>query len=177
MYKTKSRHTELALKVIELTVKNKNLSTIRTAEIPDELREQLACFVSIHLKNGKLRGCIGTIQPRTDNLYQEIITNAISAATNDSRFNEVSPEELEDLEVSVDVLSKPWLIENERELDPKKLGVIVTDGQFSRGVLLPNIEGVDSAEQQLNIAKRKASLSHIDNNSLQIYAFTSTRYY
>jgi AMMECR1 domain-containing protein len=110
-------------------------------------------------------------------LYFEIISNAISAATNDSRFSPVRAEELESLTVSVDVLGKPELVKNLNELDPLTLGVIVSDGAFSRGVLLPNLEGVDTVEKQLSIAKRKAGLQNYSNGQLKIYSFTSTRYH
>jgi uncharacterized protein len=177
MYQTKSPHTKLVLSVIAATVKKQSLHDIKSLKIPEELSVKLACFVSIHLMDGSLRGCIGTIEPREENLYQEIIHNAISACTQDSRFTPVREDELENLTVSVDVLGKPYLIESIIELDPIKLGVIVSDGAYRRGVLLPNLETVDTVEKQLNIAKRKAGLQNMDNGALQIFAFTSTRYH
>jgi len=177
MYLAKSAHTQLALKAIENTVNKQSVDDLKLKEVPQELIEQLACFVSIHLNDGSLRGCIGTLQPREKNLYLEIISNAVSASTRDSRFSAIEPVELELLEVSVDVLSKPWLIDDLNELNPKKLGVIVTDGAYSRGVLLPDIEGVNSVKKQLSIAQRKAGLANIDLAILKVYAFTSTRFY
>lgn len=177
MYQAKSEHTRTALKTIELTVKKEGIGLLKSKEIPEELSEQLACFVSIHLADGSLRGCIGTLHPKEKNLYLEIISNAVSACTRDSRFPTIESSELELLEVSVDVLSKPWLINNFKELDPAKLGVIVTDGSFLRGVLLPDIEGIDSVDKQLSIAQRKAGLADKDLELLKVYAFTSTRFY
>lgn len=177
MYTPQSPYTSLALEVITHTVKNIDLKTIRSKTVPEEMKEQAACFVSIHKNDGSLRGCIGTIYPREKNLYLEIIGNAVSAATKDSRFDPIEPLELEQLEVSVDVLSKPELIKNIDELDPEKFGIIVSDGKFSRGVLLPHLEGVTTVEKQLFIAKRKAGLGKVANESLEIYKFSSTRYY
>ena len=131
-----------------------------------ELREDLPAemlsgragvFVSLH-KDGMLRGCIGTIQAVKRNIAEEIVENGISAAAKDPRFSPVRPEELEALEISVDVLGKPEKIRSKEELDVKRYGVIVTKG-FRRGLLLPNLDGVDTVEQQLSIALRKAGLS------------------
>ncbi len=117
------------------------------------------CFVCLKTLDGELRGCIGTVEPVKDTLAQEIIANAISAATTDPRFDSVREEELKDLVYSVDVLSpaEPATIE---DLDPKIYGVIVeSEDESRRGLLLPDIPGVDTVEQQLEIAKRKAGIT------------------
>ena len=123
------------------------------------LAARAPCFVCLKTRDGELRGCIGTIEPAKDTLAQEIVANAISAATNDPRFNSVRDSELADLVYSVDVLmpAEPTLMES---LDPAIYGVIVEDESESRrGLLLPDIPGVDTAEQQVDIAKRKAGIS------------------
>ena len=120
-------------------------------------RRRAGVFVSLH-KDGMLRGCIGTIQAVKRNIAEEIVENGISAAAKDPRFSPVRPEELEALEISVDVLGKPEKIRSKEELDVKRYGVIVTKG-FRRGLLLPNLDGVDTVQQQLSIALRKAGLS------------------
>ena len=123
-----------------------------------ELTERRAgAFVSIH-KEGRLRGCIGTIGPVCDKLADEIIVNAISASTRDPRFSPITRDELLSLEINVDVLSETEPIDSEDELDVKRYGVIVTKGG-KRGLLLPNLDGVDTVEEQLAIAKKKAGLS------------------
>ena len=127
------------------------------ADLPREMLEQQAgAFVSLH-KEGQLRGCIGTIGPVQDNVALEIIENAISASTRDPRFSPVRPEEVDALEISVDVLGETEEIASPDELDVKRYGVIVTKGR-KRGLLLPNLDGVDTVEEQLSIAKRKAGL-------------------
>lgn len=177
MYKAKTSFAKHALDTITAYVKTKNTDELRRNEVPVEFNEKLACFVSIHNKDESLRGCIGTIEPKEDNLWLEIISNAVSACSRDSRFSPVEPKELEQIEVSVDVLSKPEKVEDLDKLNPKKYGVIVTDGNYMRGVLLPDIEGVDTVKEQIRIAKRKAGLADVENEFLKIYSFTSTRYH
>jgi hypothetical protein len=144
------------------------------SRIPEVFQKKAGTFVSLH-KKGKLRGCIGTYLPTQDNLANEIIKNAISAATQDPRFPPVDTSEIRDLEISVDVLSKPEPVKSQRELDPKKYGVIVSKG-WQRGLLLPDLEGVDTVEQQLEIAKQKAGLGGTSVEQLEIQRFTVTRY-
>ena len=125
--------------------------------LPAELTQRRAgAFVSIH-KHGQLRGCIGTIAPTRESLAEEIIHNAISASTRDPRFYPVTPDELDDLEINVDVLGEPEEIRSEAELDVKRYGVIVSNG-LRRGLLLPDLEGVDTVAQQVAIARQKAGI-------------------
>ena len=134
-----------------------------TEDLPEEmLQNRAGVFVSLH-KDGRLRGCIGTIQAVRKNIAEEIVENAISAATRDPRFAPVRPDELETLEISVDVLGEPEKIRSKDELDVKRYGVIVTKG-FRRGLLLPNLDGVESVDEQLSIALRKAGLSEREKN-------------
>lgn len=124
------------------------------------LGERAPCFVSLKTVDGELRGCIGTIEPVKDTLAEEIVANAISAATTDPRFDPVREEELANLVYSVDVLfpAEPAALE---DLDPKTYGVIVEDeSEARRGLLLPDIPGIDTGEQQVEIAKRKAGIPH-----------------
>lgn len=134
-----------------------------TEDLPAEmLKDRAGVFVSLH-KDGKLRGCIGTIQPVRKNIAEEIVENGISASTRDPRFSPVRPDELEALEISVDVLGEPEKIRSKEELDVKRYGVIVTKG-FRKGLLLPNLDGVDTVDEQLSIALRKAGLSEREKN-------------
>ncbi len=127
-------------------------------DLPSEIRLQRAgAFVSIH-KNGDLRGCIGTISATRDNLAEEIIENAVSAATRDPRFPAIDMSELPELEISVDVLGHAEEISSIDDLDVKRYGVIVTKGG-RRGLLLPNLDGVDTPEYQVHIAKMKAGIA------------------
>lgn len=129
---------------------------------PPEIRGQAGAFVSIK-KNGNLRGCIGTVEAIMSNVGKEIIMNAISAATRDPRFPPVTEDELGTLTYSVDILKEPERISGLHELDPQRYGVIVSKGK-RRGLLLPNLEGIHTPEEQVAIAKRKAGISPADRD-------------
>ncbi len=130
-------------------------------DLPREFKKQAGTFVSLKDKYGNLRGCIGTIEPQRRSLAEEIIFNAISSAVRDPRFSPVKADELDDLRISVDVLGEPEDIKDISELDPKKYGVIVTRSG-RKGLLLPDLEGVDTPEKQVEIAKRKAGIVQED---------------
>lgn len=124
----------------------------------DVWQEKRACFVSLkNRRDGSLRGCIGTLEPTCPSLGEEVLQNAVSSATRDPRFEPLTLRELPGVAISVDVLSEPEAIPGPEYLDPRKYGVIVEKGD-RRGVLLPDLEGVETVEQQLNIASRKAGL-------------------
>ena len=129
----------------------------RPEGLPAELTARKAgAFVTLH-KEGNLRGCIGTIFPVQKSLAEEIIHNAVSAAFRDPRFEPVREEELPLITCSVDVLEAPEPIRSEKELDVKEYGVIVSSGG-RRGLLLPNLEGIDTVAEQVAIARRKAGI-------------------
>ena len=139
--------------------------------IPDGLPEEMlinraGAFVSIH-KNGDLRGCIGTICPTTANVASEIINNAISASTRDPRFLPITEEEFPSLEINVDVLGEAEDIDSMDKLDVKRYGVIVSTSDGRRGLLLPDLEGVDTVEYQVAIAMRKGGIMPGENYHLQ----------
>ena len=144
----------------------------KPTDLPKELsKEKGGVFVSLK-KFNNLRGCIGTYLPTTDSIAEEIIKNSVQAATHDPRFPRLTEDELNDIEISVDVLTRPHKTTKE-ELDPKEYGVIVTQGH-KRGLLLPNLEGVDTVDYQLQIACEKAGIS--PNEEYEIERFQVTRY-
>jgi AmmeMemoRadiSam system protein A len=162
---------ELARRSVEEFVRTgSNIPTPK--ELSPEMKEKAGVFICIK-KKGDLRGCLGTFMPCTENVADEIIKNAIAAATTDPRFEPVNEEELGDLEYTVDVLSSPEKISDLSELDPKKYGVIVVHGS-RKGLLLPNLDGVDSVEEQLRIAKMKAWINPDDK--VEIFRFMVIRY-
>lgn len=123
-------------------------------------------FVSLK-KHGDLRGCIGTFMPVEKDIASEIVRNAVAASTEDPRFEPVDESELGEITYSVDVLSPPEPVRNPAELDPRRYGVIVSKGQ-RRGLLLPDLEGVDTVEKQIEIAMMKAGLvPSVDEVSIQ----------
>ena len=133
-----------------------------------------ACFVSIKTLTGSLRGCIGTILPTQSGLDLEIIGNAVVASTRDPRFPPMTSPELKEVTFSVDVLSLPEPVSDRGQLDPSVWGVIVSQG-MRRGVLLPDLEGVDTVEEQLGIAARKAGIGKLDSG-VTIERFRVDRY-
>lgn len=155
----------LARETIEQYVRSKEV--LRCPDtLPEEMRKRRAgVFVSLK-KDGRLRGCIGTIQAVQASLAEEIIYNAVSACSKDPRFEPVSQEELEHLTIHVDVLGDTERINSPKELDVKRYGVIVTSG-YRRGLLLPNLEGVDTVEEQIAIARQKAGIGGTEEVELE----------
>jgi len=149
-------YQELARQSLEHTMRNNGKLSI-PQNLPTGMTQRKAgVFVSLH-KNGQLRGCIGTIAPTTENIAHEIIQNAVSAGLSDLRFDAVTPEELPHINYKVDVLSEAEPIPDASHLDVKRYGVIVSAG-MQRGLLLPNLDGIDSVEQQITIASQKAGI-------------------
>jgi AmmeMemoRadiSam system protein A len=143
-------------------------------DAPAELLRPAATFVSLK-KDGRLRGCIGTVQPTQGTAAEEILYNAISAATRDPRFPPLTPGELAGLAVSVDILTPAEPVDGPRQLDPRRYGVIVRRGPHS-GLLLPDLEGVDTVEEQLDIACRKAGIDP-GAPGIELYRFEVVRYH
>lgn len=164
----------LARRAVESYVRGEPIPRPEAADSALLLAQPAACFVSIKTDDGELRGCVGTVEPARTSLAEELIANAVSAATRDPRFPPVSAEELPRLRYSVDVLSEPEPAQFE-DLDPKNFGVIVEDEAGTRrGLLLPDIEGVETKEQQVQIAARKAGIS--PRESVRLYRFRVRRF-
>ncbi|CCJ33272.1 AmmeMemoRadiSam system protein A [Caloramator australicus] len=157
-------YVKLARESLEYYIKKQKYIKIPNYVTDEMLNEKRGVFVSIY-KNGELRGCIGTIYPLTNSIAEEIIRNSIESGTNDPRFYPVEEDELDELEYSVDVLMPPESATKD-DLDPKRYGVIVRRGTRA-GLLLPNLEGVDTVEMQLQIALKKAGISPDENYSIE----------
>jgi len=150
---------ELARRAVEAAARTRR----QLAVVPEDLAGLIetgphACFVSLHDEHGRLRGCIGTLEPNEATLGREVLRNAYSAARQDHRFRPLTAEELAGLQVKVDVLSPLESIPGPEQLDPSRYGVVVATQDGRRGVLLPDLEGVDRIDQQLEIARRKAGI-------------------
>ena len=169
-----ARPVELARRAVETLVRDGRVLDVPPVSDDSLLGQRSACFVSIKTDEGDLRGCIGTVEAVRANLAEELIHNAISAATHDPRFLPVEAIELPHLRYSVDVLSPPEPARFE-ELNPKTFGLIVEDELGRRrGLLLPDLEGVESAEEQLQIAARKAGI--FPGADVKLYRFRVRRY-
>jgi len=162
--------TKLAKDTVESYVRKNELP--QPKELTPEMKEQAGVFVCIK-KRGRLRGCIGTFEPTKSNVAQETMANAISSATRDPRFPPVGTAELSDLSYSVDVLTSPVPVTSKEELDHRKYGIIVESGG-RRGLLLPDLEGVDSVEQQIDICRQKAGI--YSDEPVKLYKFEVKRY-
>lgn len=160
----------LAKLTVERSTTSGNVPAVTTP--PPDMAGQAGAFVSIH-KLGQLRGCIGTFHSTRRNLAEEVIYNAIASATRDPRFVPIEPDELTDLDYSVDVLSEPEPVPGPETLDPKRYGVIVEAG-WRRGLLLPDLEGVDTVEQQTDICRMKAGIGPTE--PVKLYRFEVRRH-
>lgn len=167
-------YVKLAKNAIETYIKTGKIIDIHK-DLPDDLYDvQKGIFVTIYSKNKgekALRGCIGTFAPTKDCIAKEIIDNAISSAVHDYRFNKVRIEELDDLEYEVSILESPEKISSIKSLNPSKYGVIVKSDDGRTGLLLPDIEGVDTAEYQISIACQKAGIDP-RSEKVHLYRFT-----
>ena len=167
-------YVRLARLSLETFVKTKTpLSELPKGLPSDMLERQAGAFVSLH-KNGQLRGCIGTIVPTRDSIALEIVQNAVSACSRDPRFSPVTVEELNELEYSVDVLGEPERVFSMNDLDVKRYGVIV-ESKGRRGLLLPDLDGVDTVEEQVKIAMRKGGIP--TSESINLWRFEVVRHH
>ncbi len=141
-------------------------------QFPD-LRRRAGVFVSLK-KRGELRGCIGTIEPAQANIALEIVENAIGAALRDPRFRPLEEGELLELAASVDILRPPERVLGMEELDVQRFGVIVRSG-IRRGLLLPDIEGIRSVDEQVAIARKKGGIG--EGDVIELYRFEVERYF
>jgi AmmeMemoRadiSam system protein A len=164
---------ELAKNTVERYVRERKVPAVQDENLTPEMRQRAGVFICLKVR-GMLRGCIGTFQPCEPNIAHEIVKNAISAATCDPRFSPVRTDELANLEYSVDVLSDPTPVADRKDLDPKRYGVIVQAGG-RRGLLLPDLEGVDSVDEQIRIAMQKAGIP--PGTPVELFRFEVKRYH
>jgi len=178
MYIPQTPYTLIAFETIKHYLQSGHIKNLKIPAIPSEFfKIRRGCFVSLHHMDEKLRGCIGTIEPQENNLVEEIKRNALAAAFHDRRFDPLSEIEFQNIKISVDVLTEPEAISSQDDLDPLIFGVIVSDGKYQKGVLLPSIPEIDTIQKQIRIVKRKAGLSDTDDRNLIFYRFTSNRYH
>ena len=167
-------YVALAKTTVETYIKTKKIPPLPD-NLPEEfLTRRAGVFVSIY--NGEdLRGCIGTYLPTEANLAEEIIGNSIAAATNDYRFSPITEKELPKLSYSVYILEKPREIKSLDELDPKKYGILIKSETGKSGLLLPDLEGIETAEEQLSSVCHKCGVK-LQNEKITISKFTATKY-
>jgi hypothetical protein len=164
---------KLAKDAVERYIREHTVLPVRDQDLTPELKERAGVFVCLKVR-GMLRGCIGTFEPAEKDVATETVRNAVSAATCDPRFPCVRAEELPEIEYSVDVLTPPEKVSGTADLDPKRYGVIVQAGR-RRGLLLPDLEGVDTVEYQVSIAMQKAGI--MPGTPVTLYRFEVKRYH
>ncbi len=163
---------QLARKTIEAHVREGRIMD-PPKELSPEMKERAGVFVSLH-RQGKLRGCIGTFAPTAENVANEVIRNAIESSSRDPRFPPLGEDELADLEISVDVLTDPIPVKSVKELDAKKYGVIVKAGP-RKGLLLPDLDGVNTPEEQIAICRKKAWIA--EDEPVELFKFEVRRFH
>lgn len=169
-------YTSLARASLEQYFSTKTLLPVPN-DLPEDFYRKAGVFVSWHTKDtDTLRGCIGTVEGAYDNIADEIIHNAIASATEDHRFPSITPKELTTLKCKVDVLSpfEPVSVPDE-ELDPRKFGIYIVSEQRKSGLLLPDLDGVNTIDEQLSITLQKAGIDP-SAERVTVYRFTVTRY-
>jgi AmmeMemoRadiSam system protein A len=164
----------LARSAIETYVVDR--AVIDAQEIAGLEPRRAGVFVSLHLPDGSLRGCIGTLEPTRPLIEEEIVRNAVSAATRDPRFYPLQKSELADLDISVDVLGEPEEVSGVQDLDPKIYGIIVQTADGRQALLLPDLEGVDTPEQQLRITAHKGGIDP-DTDKIRLFRFKVERHH
>jgi AmmeMemoRadiSam system protein A len=163
---------KLAKDTVELYIREGRILEVREDELGAEFKQRAGVFVCLKIR-GNLRGCIGTFQPTEPTIAHETVRNAVSAATCDPRFSCIRKDELDTIEYTVDVLTVPEKVADRTELDPRRFGVIVQAGT-RRGLLLPDLEGVDTADYQISIAMQKAGIP--SGTPVDLYRFEVKRY-
>jgi AmmeMemoRadiSam system protein A len=167
-------YTKLAKDTVESYIKTGKIPPLPSNLPKEMLTTKAGVFVSIH-KNKELRGCIGTYLPTQPNIAEEIISNAIAAATRDWRFPPISQKELKDLSYSVYILEEPREIRSLSELDPKKYGILIKSETGKSGLLLPDLDGIDTVEKQLSAVCHKCGINLSDEKVI-ICKFKAKRY-
>jgi len=162
---------KLAKDAVELYTREGRIYEVKEDNLPPELKERAGVFVCLKIR-GNLRGCIGTFQPTELTIAHETVRNAISAATSDPRFTRTRADELDSIEYTVDVLTPPEPVPDKSALDPRRYGVIVKSGG-KRGLLLPDLEGVDTVEHQVGIAMQKAGIA--PGSAIELFRFEVKR--
>ena len=166
------KYVKLAYEVIKSELEENYSFEKENYVLDEKFKIERSCFVTLHNQDGSLRGCIGTIEPYYENLFQEIVHNAISAAFKDPRFPPLTKDEFPNISISVDVLGELQNVKSIEELNPKEFGIVIKK-DYRRGLLLPNLEGVDTVKKQIEITKMKAG---IETNDYEIFKFKVNRY-
>ena len=176
MFNPRTNYATIAYDAILFFVSTGQLRKISEDKISTDLKLNRACIVSIFDLDDNLLGSYGDINPKNNFLYDDIIENAIGAASKDENFEPVKSSQLNQIKVCVDVLSVPHIADNLKELKPQKHGLFIKDASGKMGFIMPNIKGINTVEKQIEKLKHNTGISEKDNSKLDILFFKSTRY-
>ncbi len=171
MYIPKSFHTTIVLEALIDHFANGKGNDINIDDLPEEFSKPAACFVSLYMEDGKMRGCMGSIAPQEENLFNEIISNTMHAAFNDNRFAPLKKNELEHVSITVEIVEPMQKITSLEELQPDVYGVMIKDKNGKMGVMLPYPEQIITVGQQLKMACDKGGINCTNIKELDIYKF------
>jgi AmmeMemoRadiSam system protein A len=176
MFEPNTVYAKIAYDAILLYLKTGKKLFKNEQEIPPALKLNLACYVSIYTGN-KLKSCVGNPKPGHPNLYNEIIENAVQAAFENPNSESLKEEELNNISITVDVLSEPKPVEDASSIKPHKHGILVKDAKGNQSLMLPDSDGIETANEQVSEAKKNAGIDpETPVEELEIYNFTTTRY-
>ena len=176
MFNPRTNYAKIAFDAILFFVSTGQIRKTSEDKVSTDLKLNRACIVSIFDLDDNLLGSYGDIIPKNNFLYDDIIENAIGAASKDKNFEPVKSSQLNQIKVCVDVLSVPHIAENLKELKPQKHGLFIKDTSGKSGFIMPNIKGINTVEEQIEKLKNNTGISEKDNSKLDILFFKSTRY-
>jgi AMMECR1 domain-containing protein len=176
MFNPRTNYAKIAFDAILFFVSTGQIRKTSEDKISTDLKLNRACIVSIFDLDDNLLGSYGDINPKNNFLYDDIIENAIGAASKDKNFEQIMSSQLNQIKVCVDVLSVPHIADNLKELKPQKHGLFIQDTSGKSGFIMPNIKGINTVEEQIEKLKLNTEISEKDNSKLDILYFKSTRY-
>lgn len=176
MFKPKTTYAKIAFETILFYVSTGQIRKTDESKVSSDMKLNRACVVSIYDTENNLKGCVGDLFPKNKILYDEIVENAVAAASMDKRFKPLSSDDLNNIKVIVEVLSIPQKVENFNELKVEKHGLYVKHQSGENGFVMPGTKGIKTVDQLINVAKETAGLEDKENNELEFMYFKSTRY-
>ncbi len=176
MFEPKTNYAKIAFDAILFFVSTGQIKKMSIDQIPADLKLNRACLVLVYDLNDNLLGTYGGINPKNDFLYDEIIENAIGAASKGKNGDPIKSDQLNQIKVFVDVLSVPHKAEDLNELKPQKHGLLIQNASGEIKFIMPNTKGISTVDQQIERLKKEAGVTEKDNSKLELWVFKATRY-
>lgn len=176
MFEPKTNYAKIAFDAILFFVSTGQIKKISNEKIPADLKLNRACLVLVYDLNDNLLGTCGGVNPKNDFLYDEIVENAIGAATKGEKGEPIKSDQLNQLKVFVEVFSVPHKAEDLSELKPQKHGLLIQNASGEIKFIMPNLKGINTIDQQIEQLKKEAGITEKDNSKLDLWVFKTTRY-